>query len=347
MNNTTTNTALSARKGAPTIIDVAERAKVAVGTVSRYLNGMPVRAGNREAIERAVTALGYKHNKMAAAMKTKATHIVGLMVPVLCEFHAALLEQLTRKMRLRERAVLCYCHDMQPRSMVEGLEFFASYQVDALVIAGDEAIRTDLRLMIEKGLPVVLFNNDMPDLLVDRVFAENHRASVRVVEHLIELGHERIAVVHGNLRDTSARERLSGFLDACQAHGIGPSPELIIDGNWSESGGHEAAGRLLALDKPPTAIFSCNYAMTVGVLTHLRERNISVPQDMSVVGFDDVSALRLHYPAVTTVGQPIEKMAEAITSTIDTRLMDNSTSLRRATRIDCDIILRNSARRLK
>lgn len=333
------------RNRQPTIVDVAEAAGVAIGTVSRHINGLPVRAANRDQIEKAISTLGYRRNATAVAMKTDTTRIVGFLVPALSEFHAQVLEHLTRKMRLSGRAVLSFCHDQQPSMIKEGLEFFASHRVDAIVMDGDEGARQELLRFIEDGQVVVLYDNDMPDLSVDRVFVENRKASARAVRHLIELGHERIAIIHGNIGDTAGQERLDGYLDAMAAQGLSGDPELIVAGHWRESGGYQAIEQLMALPSPPTAVFSANYTMSLGVLAFLHERGLKMPDDISLVSFDEVAALRLHIPDITTIAQPIERLADTITNIVAARLSDPFALGRREVRIDADIILRNSTGR--
>jgi LacI family transcriptional regulator len=342
----TTETIRPPKKRAATIVDVAEAAGVAIGTVSRHLNGMPVRPANRDQIERAIADLGFRRNAAAVAMKTQTTHIVGFFVPSLDEFHAAMLEQLTRKMRANGRAVLCYFHDLKVGSISEGLEFFANHRVDALVVDGEEAVKRHLRPYIDDGLAVVLYDNDSPGLLADRVFVSNRKSSARIVGHMLELGHRRIATIHGHLIDTAAIERMGGYVDALASYGITPDPELLRDGRWFERNAYDRMSELLALPEPPTAVFSANYNMTLGVLTCLRERGIRIPQDISVVSFDDVAALRLHNPAITSVAQPIEKLAEAISDIIDARLADPTAHGRNTLTIDCEILLRDSVRRI-
>lgn len=335
------------RKRPSTIVDVAEMAGVAIGTVSRHLNGLPVRAGNRDQIERAITALGYRRNSTAVAMKTNTSRIVGFLVPALGEFHAAMLEQLSRRMRLSGRAVLSFCHGMQSGSIREGLEFFAAHRVDALVMDGEESVRQEVLRYIDDGLVVVLYDNDIPGLPVDRVFVDNRKASARAVSHLLDLGHERIATIHGSQRDSAGRERLQGYHDAFAAHGLTPDPALVMDGQWGEIRGYERMRDLLALARPPTAVFSANYNMTLGSLAYLHEAGIDIPRDLSLISFDDVPALRLHRPAITAVAQPIAAVAEAIANIVDARLADPSAMGRHDVRIDCGITLRDSARRLK
>lgn len=334
------------RKRAVTIVDVAEAAGVAIGTVSRHLNGLPVRPANRDQIERAIARLGFRRNASAVAMKTDTTHIVGFLVPSLSEFHAAMLEELTRKMRMHGRAVLSYFHELKLSSIREGLEFFASHRVDALVVDGEETMQRELEPYVEDGLAVVLYDNDSPGLVADRVFVGNRKASFRVVSHLLEMGHRRIATIHGHLIDSAASERLGGYVDALAAHGLTPDPDLVRDGHWFERNAYERMRELLALPDPPTAVFSANYNMTLGVLTCLHEQNIRIPQDISVVSFDDVAALRLHNPAITSIAQPIERLAETISDIIDARLADPAALGRNTITLDCDILLRDSVRRI-
>lgn len=334
------------RKRPATIVDVADAAGVAIGTVSRHLNGQPVRMANRDRIEQAIATLGFRRNSTAVAMKTDVTHIVGFFVPSLSEFHAQMLEHLTRQMRRKGRAVLSYFHDLQRDSIHEGLEFFARHRVDAIVVDGEMAMQHDLSRLVDEGMVVVLYDNDLPGLAADRVFVSNRKSSTRLVNHLIELGHRRIATLHGDLRDTAASERLGGYKDAMEAHGLPLDPALIRNARWHESVAYEHTAELLALPERPTAIFAANYNMTLGVIARLHEARVSIPQDMSIVSFDDVAALRLHNPGITTVGQPIPKLAETISTIIDERLAEPSAMGRRTLTIDCDILLRDSVRRL-
>lgn len=330
-----------------TIIDVARAAGVAVGTVSRYLNGLPIRGGNRERIAQVIDELGYRRNSAAASMKTNTSHIVGMLVPAVGEFHGALLDQVTRRMRQSGRAVLCYCHDTEPSAAVEGLEFFAGHRVDAVLMDGNEELGQRLSPYIDEGMLVVLYDNDVPGLAADRVFVENRRVSRRLVDHLLDLGHERVAIIHGNLRDSAARERLDGYRDALKAHGIAERPELVVDGRWNEHRGYTCMGDLMALPEPPTAVFGANYNMSFGILRWCHEHNVSIPRDMSLVSFDDVPAFSVHQPGITAVGQPVDKIAQAMVSIVSERLEQPSPLGKRTVRIDAEITLRGSTCRLR
>ena len=334
------------RRRPSTIIDVATEAGVAIGTVSRYLNGLPVRRGNRDLIEAAIHRLGYRRNAVAAAMKSDLTNTVGFMVPALSEFHAAVLEQLSRRMRTAGRALLTYCHNDDPASIVEALDFFAAHRVDCLVMDGNEEVGEGVRELVSSGTPVIFYDNDVPGLLVDRVLVENRAASARAVGHLLDIGHTRIAVLVGNRRNYTGRERLEGYAQAMRERDVEILPEYVVAADWSESRGYAAMLRLLSLEDPPTAIFGCNYNMTVGALGLLKEHGHRVPDDISVASFDDVPLFRLHEAGITAVAQPIEKIAETITSLMVSRLSEEGALHAPHTiMLGCDIILRGSTRR--
>jgi LacI family transcriptional regulator len=329
-----------------TILDVARTAQVAVGTVSRYLNGYTIRRGNREQIETAIEALNYKRSAVAAAMKSDQSHLVGLLVPTFDEFHGVLLQHLSRAIRRDGRALLIYCHGGEPKVMEEALDYFATQRIDALIMTGTEEVYAPVDELIGSGLPVIFYNNDLRGLPADRVFVENRKASHRAVRHLLDLGHRRIAILSGEQHDSSGLERYLGYVDALGERGIPVDPQYVIPGRWSMLGGAEGVQRLLELKKPPTAIFSASYPMTVGALKGLKEHGVKVPSEMSLVSFDDVPLFGLHEPGITAVAQPVESMAEAIASVIAARLAQPAPAANRTINLDCDIILRGSARPL-
>ena len=337
---------LSGKRRQPTIVDVAEAAGVAIGTVSRYLNGLSVRRANRDQIEQAIEQLGYRRNAVAAAMKTDLTHIVGLMVPVFDEFHGVMLEHLSISIRKTGRALLTYCHGADPKVMQEALDFFATQRIDALIMTGEEQLYEQVDELIGQGTPVVFYNNDIRGLPADRIFVENRAASRRAVNHLIDLGHTRIALIAGNPRDSSGLERFEGYATALAEHGIAPDPRYIAQGDWSLGGGYNAMAHLMALEEPPTAVFAASYPMALGALGLLKERGKKVPDDLSLISFDDVPLFRLHEAGITAIAQPLTKIAEAITNAMVARLANAHDERPRMVTLDCDIILRGSTRRL-
>ena len=335
------------RRRAPTLVDVASEAGVAVGTVSRFLNGQMTRNANRAEIERAIETLGYTRNAIAASMKTDISRVIGLLVPNMGEFHAELLEEVSKRFRRTGRAVMSYSHEMNGQSVMQGIESFTSHRVDAIIMAGVPHIEEALKRLVERGLKIVLYDNDMPGLPADRVFVNNRESSRHAVEHLIELGHTRIGTIIGNQEDPVGRDRLAGYYEALDAHGIPRDPALVIDGYWNETGGYGAMAAFFTPDQPPSAVFSANYNMTIGALTWINERGLRVPEDLSLVSFDDVPAFRVHVPGITAIRQPADDLADNIAAILAMRLEKPGTAPHRTVTVKCGLTLRGSTRRYR
>jgi LacI family transcriptional regulator len=272
--------------------------------------------------------------------------MIGFLVPAFDDFHAVMLEHLARSVRRTGRALLTYCHGGDPRIIAEALDFFAAQRVDALIMDGVAEVYDRVDDLIAHDVPIIFYNNDVRGLAADRVMVENARASHRAVSHLIDLGHRRIGILTGDLHNSSGVERLAGYHQALAEHGVPIVPELNVVGNWKPDGGYHAIKRMMQTDEPPTAIFSSNYGMAIGALGWLKEQGLKVPDDLSLVSFDDVALFRLHEAGITAVAQPLAKIADTITDILVERLADPTDHHSRTVRLECDIILRGSTRRL-
>lgn len=332
---------------APTITDVAELAGVAVGTVSRYLNGFTVRRSNQNQVEQAIAKLRYRRNAVAAAMKTDKTHIIGFLVPAFDEYHALVLENLARSVRRTQRALLTYCHSNEPREFHEALEFFATQRVDALIMDGTHVTYPEVDALTRQGVPVLIYNNDIEGIAADRVMVDNYHASYRAVSHLIDLGHSRIAILTGDLRDSSAKLRMAGYQAAMRDRGLAADPAYASGPNsWGGDRAGAALQKLMALPDPPTAIFTSNYQIAIGALTWLKAKGLRVPDDLSFVSFDDVALFRLHEAGITAIAQPHARIAESITDMLVATLSKAEGQVPHTVTLDCDLILRGSTRLL-
>lgn len=333
---------LPARTRAATIGDVAARARVSIGTVSRHLNGFRVKENNRLRIDEAVRSLSYTRNAIASAMKSERSNMVGLLVPDYDEFHAQLLGQLGKAFREKGVVTLTYCHEASVEAARDSLAFFDNHRVNALILSGSQGLEQELDDMLGRGVQVIAYDNDLGDPRIDQVKVDNARVSQRAVEHLVGLGHERIAILAGERGVWTAERRLQGYRDALDAAGIAFDPALVIDGDWRPASGLEGMRRVWARPGRPSAVFSSNHQMTLGVLQFARERELRLPDELSVASFDDVELFRHVTPSITAIAQPVPAIARAIRDLFVERYATDVPSAASTVTLDCELVLRDS-----
>lgn len=325
-----------------TISDVAAAAEVSIGTVSRYINGLPVR--NPEPIREAVERLGYVRNALAGSIRTQSTRTIGILVPNFEEFHARIIARIAAQLRQAGYQAVIADYSDTDNSLFDAVGFLTSHRVDAIVVGNVAADPAALEPVRKAGLPLVFYNDCPPGWEADTIMVRNRDASARAVRHLIDIGHRRIGIVTGRLEHTPASERLRGYHDALDAAGLQAEDSLQETGRWNRHDGYAAAERLIQSDAPPTAIFSCNYQMSIGVLEYLREAGLRVPEDISLLSFDDVDLFALLPPGISVVAQPLAEIAAETAQRILARLAAPRPEEPRRIQLNCEIVLRGSTR---
>ncbi|WEK41463.1 MAG: LacI family DNA-binding transcriptional regulator [Candidatus Brevundimonas colombiensis] len=313
-----TETSSSQRR--PTIKDVAQHAGVSFKTVSRVVNNEPgVRAELRERVNASVEALGFKPNLAARSLSGGRSFLIGLIsqqteedfrdnYSYLLAIEAGLLD------RCRELgyslAIEVVRAEADPKDELRAA--LGGMARDALILLPPVSDDAEVLAALEKtGAPLVRFS---PTWGLDRtahVRMDDDAAAFALTTALIEAGHRRIGLVAGHPRHGSASERRRGHVRALLAAGLDIDEALIAQGYFTEESGFEAARLLLDVADPPTAIFASNDNMAVGVRRAARERGLTVPVDLSVVGFDGLSTVLDGWPTLTTVRQPLYEMARA------------------------------------
>ena len=298
-----------------TIKDVAALAGVSFTTVSHVLNNTrPVSADARKRVLAAVEQIGYLPSAVARSLRKSETKIVGLLVPnVQNPFFAELVCGVEACCRLAGFSVFLCNSDNDPRRQQQYMRTLLEKRVDGLLLSSagdDEALARIFEKMA--SVPSVTVDRLVPGARADRVSVDNTQGAQRVVQHLLSLGHRRIACISGPAEFAVARERIEGWRRALQAAGVTPDEALVLESDFSSPGGYEAARGLLrkrTAGKPGvTAIFASNDMMAVGVLRAAAELGLKVPQQLSVVGFDDIELSRYVFPALTTVGTSIRQL---------------------------------------
>jgi LacI family transcriptional regulator len=305
----------SERSAKPTINDVARLAGVSKKTVSRVINRSPLlNEETRERVAKVIRELGYVPNPQARALALRRNFLVGLIhdnpnAQMVLNMQQGILEELQGT----EFAMVVRPVDRNSAAMLDDVrEFLERQRLFGVVllppISENDALAT---LCDELGVRYVRMGSaelDAPEHLV----ASNDREAVReAAQYLIEQGHRRIGLIEGPYGFRSAKERRLGFEDALSAAGIELPRSLIANGNYTFESGVAGANRLLDLAPRPTAIFCCNDEMAAAVIFVARERGIAIPQDLSVVGFDDTPIAAHIWPPLTTVRWPIVSMGRA------------------------------------
>jgi LacI family transcriptional regulator len=297
---------------ASTLEDVARLAGVSRSTVSRVINDHPnVRSETRERVLQAIRRSGYQPNVVARSLVTNRTQIISMVIP---EAVTTLFTDPFFPLVLRGATETCNTHQYHlllslftasaDRHEVYQRVLRSGY-LDGAIVAStslDDPLISDL---LQDRIPFVSIGRH-PDGRVHYVDADNIGGARMAVEHLIRLGHRRIATITGRLDMTAGQDRLEGYRQALQAHHIQVEESLIVEGDFTESSG--VVGIQWLLPASPDAVFVASDIMAIGALKALRQAAQRVPQDVALIGFDDVPAASVIEPALTTVRQPIERM---------------------------------------
>lgn len=298
----------------PTVVDIARIAGVAPMTVSRVINNSGyVSAKLREKVQRVVDKMEYHPNALARGLKSQRSHVVGILAPDIQNPFAAELAGSIQDALLEAgyTAFLCTTEQSSARELA-ALKAFFDHRMAGIIVATveTEAGNRALDRFTRRGLPIVLVGRQSGPAGIARVTANHWKGAYDAVEHLIGLGHRRIAYIGASPESAGRLPRFAGYADALRAHGLETADELIAGpvcetgpGFSKEADGYAAMEKLLALRKPPTAVFARNDFTAMGAMSAARARGVSIPGDVAIAGFDNVPQAAFTNPPLTTVAQ--------------------------------------------
>ena len=307
----------STRPARPTIYDVARLAGVSPSTVSRMLNGKGQFAPTtHRAVAQAVEQLRYRPNTIARSLRTKSTQTIAFLLPDIPDpFFVSLISGIQQHALQRDYAILLCVTEGNPEREEHYLNLLRAKQVDGALVDGLVLPPARLARFVEEGFPIVCLDRGIDLPSVPLVQVDNRLGARRATEHLLALGHTRVAHVAGAelQRLRHSRERLAGYRDALDAAGIAPDPRLVAAGGYTEDGGHRAARALLDAGVGFSAVFAANDLSAIGAVSAITAAGLRVPEDVSVVGFDDIHIAAFTVPPLTTVHQPAAEIAQRAT----------------------------------
>lgn len=294
-----------------TIKDVAALAGISYTTVSHVLNKTrPVSEEVRLKVEAAIVALDYVPSAVARSLKAKSTLTIGLLIPNGVNPYFAELARGIEDYCERNGFCVILCNsDDNPDKQRSYLRLLLEKRVDGLIVSsvGSDADMTQGLAAVRT--PMVVVDRDLEGVVADLVRIDHELGGYLATCHLIELGHRHIACICGPAQTSVAKMRLAGYRRAMQEAQLAVPDEWVVESDFTSPGGYQAAVGLLDRNRP-TAIFAGNDMIGIGVLRAAAERNIRVPSDLSLIGFDDIQMSRYLYPALTTVGQSILQLGE-------------------------------------
>jgi LacI family transcriptional regulator len=325
--------------------EVARRAGVSQTTVSRVLNGSKrVASATRARVEAVAAELGYQPNAAARAMRSRRTGIVGVVVGRITNpFYPQLLDVLGRMLEERGHRLILWdaSHGDGEKAALDALE---QRLVDGLLFTTVISPAPAVEAAIAAGAPIVLLNRTLDGVDADVVDADGVTGAHSVARYLAAHGRRRVALIGGLAGTSTAREREKGFVNGCADHGLALPPSRRFPGDFSHESGAAALDRLVATDDVPDAIFCVNDLSAMGVLDAARRHGIDVPDDLWVIGFDDIEMSSWPAYDLTTVHQPTHVMAHDALTLLERRLADPAAE-REHLRLDAELIVRGSTGR--
>ncbi|MGP8245075.1 MAG: LacI family DNA-binding transcriptional regulator [Bryobacteraceae bacterium] len=325
------------------IKDIARAAGVSHSTVSRALRDSPlVNPKTTEEIQRVARDLGYRASAVARGLVTRRTRTIGVVVTTIADpFVSEVVSGIELAANDNGYSVFLAGSNADPTREKSVVHSFAERRVDGIVVTSSRVGALYTPLLSEMMVPIVLINNQHPGQFVHSVMIENLKGSRDATSYLIGLGHRRIAYVGDRYGHQSDTERFAGYREALEQAALPFLPELVVHGDGRPEGGSLALETLLTLTTPPTAIFCYNDLTALGVLRSIHVRKLRVPEDISLVGFDDLFFASYTQPQLTTVRQPRRQMGRMAMESL-LKLMAGKQSAE-AIKVPAELIVRESA----
>lgn len=326
-----------------TIKDVARETNLAVSTISKYMNGGKVRPKNKKVIEEAVERLGYRPNNFARGLRNSRSYTIGLLVPRLDSEHSA---RMVASLESQVKKIGCFlnicCYQDSIEYIQKYVEYLTEKRVDGIIVSPIKTTVDYLEPARKAGIPTVVLEDTYGVENCDVLQVDCASAAYQLVEHLIRQGHREIAIIKGTEGMTTSRERLNGYLRVMEDYGFPVREEFLIKGDYDYLSGFEGVRKLWTLKRKPTALFVTNYHMSVGALVAVNRLNIKVPDELSIVAFDDMTLSSIVKPKLTAVHQPIEEIMEKACELIERRMNGDFEGYPGKWRLKAEIVYRDS-----
>jgi DNA-binding LacI/PurR family transcriptional regulator len=294
------------------IKDIARVAGVSYSTVSRALNDSPqVNPQTKARVRRVAAEMGYLPSAVARSLVTRRSKTIGVVVTTITDlFFAEVIHGIEEAAFEHGHSVVLANSREQPQRELQAIRTLLEKRVDGIILVSGCSTKEQRFGEQIQETPLVVVNNVHQEHVGYSVEVDNVSGGEKATQHLLDLGHRRIAYISGPLIEWDAVERQQGYERALRSYGLDVDPSLIVRGGKRPNTAIEAAKQLLDLPSPPTALFCYNDATALGAMRAIRAAGLSVPKDISIIGFDDIDLAAYFEPPLTTVAQPKRRMAE-------------------------------------
>lgn len=296
-----------------TINEIARRAGVSIATVSRAFNpNGSIHPVTRRTILQIAEEMHYKPNPSARSLTRRRTDTIGVILPELVdEFFSEIIRGIDEEAYKSAHYILVASSHSQRNILETTLEFMFSGRVDGVILMIPQPINEISNLISRSKRPVVLLNAPKSFNHVVSFNINNYQGAFSVVEHLIKHGYKHIGIIQGPEGNCDSEERYRGFCDALEQYGLSLNDDFVLRGDFTSRSGYYSFIRLMSQNKKPEAIFASNDMMALGIYEAAKTSGIKIPQDVAVVGFDDIFSSRLLQPRLTTVHVPISELGSS------------------------------------
>lgn len=307
---------------------VAEKAGVSIATVSRVINNNPnVNPETRLKVEQVIKELKYSPNRVAKRLRNRnaSSNLIGVLIPdIQNPFYVEVLRGIEDVASENKYAQIISNFSQDEKKQQMYLDIMQSESVDGIIAAPTSEYDEKVSSLVRMGLPIVCVDRGLANVDVDVILVENEKGAFMAVDHLAKKGYKRIAFISGLSKIPSSKQRLLGYLNALEKNGLEKDDELIKYGDSRHESGVKLCQELLSLDNPPDAIFTGNNLITLGALETIHTRGLRIPEEVAIVGFDDMYWSISLNPPLTAVRQPAYEIGRRAAEQLIARINDPS-----------------------
>jgi DNA-binding LacI/PurR family transcriptional regulator len=312
------------------IKDIAQSAGVTPGTVSRALRDSPrVNPETKKRIQHLADEMGYAPDAQARSLVTGRTQTIGVVVTTMTDpFIGSIVQAIESAAHDQGYSVILASSNDIPEREIAAAKMLQSRRVDGVIVTSSRVGSLYQERLDQLRVPVVLINSlvQHSGRQTFSVSMDNHQGAYLATNHLIQKGHRRIAYVASPADRSDNVERMTGYRDALSEAGIESDPSLVVQGTGGAGGGQRALPVLLSLDGPPSAVFCYNDMTAIGLMDAAQKAGLSLPQDLAIVGFDDIAFSQFAHPPLTTIAQPVARLGRGAMEMVLTLLSDDGRS---------------------